>query len=303
MWASLQRRWLALPGDARGALWVLIGAVGFSITAALVKSLGETLDSFQIAFFRSVFGLAVLAPLVLRAGPAVLRTSVPMLHIGRSLAGATAMMCGFYALTHLPLATATAVSFTRPLFMIVIAVAFLGEAVRWRRWSATAIGFLGVLIMVRPGRESLDPAILVALGQALAASLAVALIKKMPADEPHLTVLFYVATVATLASLGPALWVWRTPSLGELGLALAMGVVGVGAQAAAVRGFRAGEATVVAPFDYARLLFAGALGYLLFFEVPDLWTLLGAVVIVVSTVYIAWRDAQLGAPKTGPAPD
>lgn len=301
---AIRRRWLTIPANTRGGIWMLMAAVGFSITAVLAKSLGETLDSFQIAFFRSVVGLAVLLPLAIKAGPSVVRTAVPGLHLARAMAGATAMMCGFYALTHLPLATATAITFSRPFFLIVLAVLFLGEPVRWRRWSATAIGFAGVMVMLRPGAGDFDPAILVAIGQAFAASLVVVFLKRMPTEERHLTVLFYTAAYTTLFTLGPALFVWREVSGPVLMVAVLLGVIGVTSQAAIVRAYRIAEATAVAPFDYARLLFATAFGIVLFAEFPDVWTVIGAAIIISSTIYIARREARLGAPpKTTPAPE
>ena len=302
--AGLQERWRALPANTRGGLWVLLAAVGFSVMAVLAKSLGETLHSFQIAFFRSAVGLAVLLPLVMRAGRGVLRTRVPGLHLVRAMTGAVAMMCGFYALTHLPLATATAITFTRPLFLIVVAVLFLGEPVRWRRWSATLVGFAGVMVILRPGAGDFDPAMLVALLQTLAASMVVVLLKRMPPEEKHLTVLFFTVAYTTIITLGPALWVWRESSGPILVTAVLMGAIGVSAQAAMVRAFRIAEATAVAPFDYARLLFATGFGMALFAEFPDAWTVLGAAIIVASTIYIARREARLGAPpKAVPAPE
>ncbi|NNG02715.1 MAG: DMT family transporter [Inquilinus sp.] len=300
--AELTARWQALPGNTRGALWVLLATCGFSAVSTLAKLLGAELHSVQIAFFRGLAGFVVLLPLLLRAGPSVLRTTVPSLHVGRAVAGSTAMLCGFYAITALPLATATAITFARPFFLIVLAVLFLGEAVRWRRWTATAVGFVGVLVMVRPGGGGLDPALLVALGQPAAVSVAILLLKRMPPDERHLTVLGYMAALSTLFLAIPAALVWRTPSAEQLWLVLLMGVVGVAAQAAVVRGFRAGEATAVAPFDYARLLFATGIGVAFFAEVPDAWTAVGAAIIVVSTIYIARREARLGTVKAGPTP-
>ncbi|MCB9948258.1 MAG: DMT family transporter [Rhodospirillaceae bacterium] len=299
----LTRRWEALPDNARGALWVIAASAGFSAMAALVKVLGQSLDSFQIAFFRCLVGLAVLSPLLLRSGLSTLRTTRPVLHLGRAAAGMTAMFCGFYAFTHLPLATATAITFTKPLFMIVVAVLFLGEVVRWRRWTATAVGFCGVLVMVRPGVGTFEPAMLVSLAQALSVAIAVALVKSFPRTEGTLTILFYFAILSTLISTGPALLVWRDPTWEQLGIAVVMGGLGVSSQAAIVRGYRIGEATAVAPFDYSRLLFAAFFGFVLFAEVPDVWTWLGAGVIIASTLYIARREAKTGAPpKAGPAP-
>ena len=229
---------------------------------------------------------------------------MPGLHLARALAGSFAMMCGFYALTHLPLATATAITFSRPFFLIVLAVLFLGEPVRWRRWSATAVGFAGVIVMLRPGAGEFDPAMLVAIGQAFAASMVVVFLKRMPPGERHLTVLFYTAAYTTVFTLGPALWVWHEVTGPVLVMAILLGAIGVTSQAAIVRAYRIAEATAVAPFDYARLLFATLFGIVLFTEFPDIWTILGAGIIVASTVYIARREARLGAPpKTGPAPD
>lgn len=122
-------RWTALPPNLRGAVWVLLASAGFSLMASLVKLLGQTLDSFQIVFFRCVVGLAVMLPVVARMGPRVLRTDAPFIHLGRALAGLTAMSAGFYALSHLPLATATAITFTKPLFLIIVAALLLGERV------------------------------------------------------------------------------------------------------------------------------------------------------------------------------
>jgi len=298
--ARFGARFRALPANSRGAAWMLVSAVGFSAMAVLVKHLGQTLDSFQLAFFRSAVGLAVLIPFALHAGPAALRTTAPRLHAGRALCGVTAMMCGFYAFTHLPLATATSITFAKPLFLIVIAVLFLGEVVRWRRWSATIAGFLGVLIMLRPGPDGLDPAMLAAIAQALAVAGTVVFVKKLPAGERHLAILFWFAAISTAVAIVPAVFVWRWPTPEEWALAGLMGVFGVGSQAAIVRAYRAGEATAVAPFDYARLLFATLFGFALFSEIPDLWTAAGAAVIIGSTVYIARREARLGRPGGGP---
>ena len=143
----LQRQYkaiLQLPGNVRGALWVLIAALCFTAMGTLVKLLGGAFDSFQIAFFRALFGLLAIAPFVLKMGPSKLKTKRPGLHVARSLTGTVGMFCGFYALVHLDYADAVALSYARGLFLIPLAVIFLGEVVRRRRWTATIIGFLGV---------------------------------------------------------------------------------------------------------------------------------------------------------------
>lgn len=300
---SLTARWLALSPNLRGVLWMLMASTGFTVMSALVKLLSESLDVIQVVFFRCVVGLLLLLPFVLAAGPGVLRTAQPKLHAGRAICGVLAMSCGFYAFAHLPLATATAVSFTKPLFMVFVAVLLLGEAVRWRRWTATVIGFLGVLIMVRPDEGALDPAVFVSLAGALFVALSVALVKSMPPRESNLTILFYFALASTTVALVPALLIWRPPTLEEWAIGGAIGLLGVASQAAIVRAYRVAEATIVAPFDYTRLLLATLLGLWMFAEVPDIWVGVGALVIVASTVYIARREARVGLPpKAGPTP-
>lgn len=290
--------WTALPGNVRGALWILVASVLFSAMSAMVKTVGARLDSFEIAFFRCAFGLAVILPFMLRAGPEVFRTRRPILHLVRALLGVTAMFCGFYAVTHLPLADATAISFAKPLFMIVLAVLFLGEAVRWRRWTATAVGFVGVLIMIRPGEHGLDLAMLAALFGTLCVAVVVVMIKKLSETEAPLTILFSFGVISTVIAAIPAALVWQTPTLDELVLLVLIGALGAAGQSCGIRGFRSGEATAVVPFDYSRLLFAGLFGYLLFGDVPTPHTLVGAGLIVASTLYIARREATLGKRPT-----
>jgi drug/metabolite transporter (DMT)-like permease len=291
--AGLRNKILMLPGNVRGALWVVLACILFSAMMTLTKFLGDVYDSFQMAFFRALFGLFAILPFVVRLGPAVIRTRRLGLHIVRSILGAAAMFCGFYAITHLPLADAVSISYARPLFLIPLAVLMLGEVVRLRRWSATAIGFIGVIVMLRPGGE-LEWATLVALlGAALVACVTI-LIKKLTLTERPETLLFYFGVVSTLTALAPALIVWRPVGWIELVLFMAIGAFGASGQYCMIRGYKIGEATALIPFDYTRLLFAGIIGYFLFFEIPDLWTLTGAGIIVGSTLYIALREAQLG---------
>lgn len=298
-------RWLILPGNVRGAIWILLASLLFTIMSAMVKSVGARLDSFEIGFFRCAFGLLAVLPFMLRAGPAAFQTRRPVMHLMRGLLGTTAMFCGFYALTHLPLAEATAIGFASSLFVIVLAVLFLGEAVRWRRWTATVVGFVGVLVMVGPGGHGLDPAMLVALFGTLCVATVSVVIKRLSATESPLSIVFSFGVVSTVVSAAPAAMVWQTPTADELALLVLIGAIGTAAQSCGIRGFRAGEATAVAPFDYSRLLFAGVLGYAIWGDVPTTYTLAGACLIVASTLYIARREAALArraASETGPAP-
>lgn len=281
---------------ARGAAgWMLLGCTLFALMGAVGKLLGATYDSFQIAFFRSLFGFLTVLPLAMWAGLAALRTRHPLRHLSRGLIGAFGMFCGFYALTHLPLADSTAISFTTPLFLVLLAMLILGERVRWRRGTATVVGFLGVMLMVRPGAGVLDIAAAVGLLGALSAALAIVFVKQLAAIDRPVTVALWFGVVSTLAAAVPAAIVWRTPGLVDTALLILTGVLGGLGQVCTTRAYAVADATAIAPIDYSRLVTATILGYLVFAEWPDLWTLAGAAIVILSTLYIARREAALRA--------
>jgi drug/metabolite transporter (DMT)-like permease len=287
-----------LPDNARGALWMLGAVSAFASMDALIKWVGQTLDPLQIAFFRCLFGGLFVLPFALRNGLSAVRTQRWGGHLGRALIGYTAMVLGFYAVTHLPLADATALSFARPLFMIVLAVLFLDEQVRWRRWSATGIGFLGVMVMARPGQGGFDHAALVAIAATLFVAGVGVMLKRLSTTERPETIIFYFTLTSSLMALGPALYVWRTPGWGDMAIMMLLGALGSLGQYLSIRSYRVAEATAVEPVDYARLLLATAFGLFLFGELPDAWTLVGALIIISSTLYITRREARLGRSVT-----
>lgn len=303
--ARLQARWLALPGNTRGALWMVASGIGFTVMAVAIKLLGTRLDSFQVAFFRIMFGFVVILPIAgyvgATAGWDFLRTRHLHVHAVRGILGMVAMYCSYYALARIELADFMALSFTRPLFATVLAVIILHEVVRWRRWSATAAGFIGVLIMVRPGSGTFDPAGFFALGEAFSIAFLVTLVKRLPARETTLGMLFYFGAIATVLSLPAAIYFWRWPTPEEWWLLLIIGALGALSQSFWIRAFRCGDASLVAAFDYLRLPLAAGVGLILFAEVPSIWTLVGAVIIVASTIYIARREASVGIKPT-PSP-
>jgi len=260
----------------------------------LVKLLGQSLDSLQIAFFRCLFGfLAILPFVLLQKGHHAFRTTHPVGHFLRGVLGVAAVIAGFYATTRLPLTDSTAISFTAPLFMILTAIFVLGETVRWRRGLATAAGFIGVLIMVRPDRGAIDAAAAIALFGAFLGALSTTLIKRLSTTEPALTILVYFGLFSTLLTAVPAWLAWRQPEPSQWVMLALVGAIGAIGQFFQVRAFAIGELTAVAPIDYARLIFAGILGFVVFAEIPDRYTVAGAAVIVGSTLYIAYREAQL----------
>ena len=287
-----------LTANQQGALLMVAAACGFTMVGALVKLLGQGgMAPYQTGFVRALVGFCAVLPFAWQVGPSVLRTRHPWIHLLRGLAGGTAMLCGYTALTLLPLAEVTALSFTTPLFVILLAALMLGERVRWRRSLATLVGFLGVIIMLRPGVGTLDPAAFLALTTAFGVALAGTLVKRLPREESRITMLLVSSTVAMALAALPAAFTWRSPSGWELGLLVAVGLLSVGSQSLMIQALKLGEATFVSPFSYSKLLLAGVIGYVLFAEVPDYWTLAGAAVIIASTYYIMRRDASLARPS------
>jgi drug/metabolite transporter (DMT)-like permease len=177
--------------------------------------------------------------------------------------------------------------------MILTAILLLGEKVRWRRGLATVAGFIGVLVMVRPDSGTLDVAAMVALFAAFLAALSTTLIKRLSATEEALTILVYFGLFSSLLTAIPAYFVWRPLTGDELALLALVGALGAVGQCCQVRPFAAGELMAVVPIDYSRLVFAGIMGFLLFAELPDRYTLVGAAMIVASTLYIARRETHL----------
>ena len=289
---ALATRWQGLPGNVRGALWILIASFLAALLLLIAKLLGSRLHPAQISFVRALIAVAVLAPVLLAAPGRSFRTNRPLTHVAAGIFGVTSLTCFFFAVTRLNIADVTALAFTRTLFLIVLAVLFLGETVRIRRWSATAVGFIGVLVMIRP-TGGVDVATFVALLGAISAAITTVLFKKLTGTEDPLTQLFYFFTVSAAATLVPALLTWHTPTWSEFGMLALLALAGVLNVICFTLGVRIGEATAVIPVDYTRLLFAAALGFVAFAEVPDLWMWVGAALIVASTLYITNREARL----------
>nr|WP_281354706.1 DMT family transporter [Roseospira navarrensis] len=287
-----------MSGNARGALFMLLSAVSFSAMGGMIKVVGGELHSFQVVFFRCLFGMMVLLPFIRRQGFGIFHTRRPGMHSLRVVFGILAMFCLFHAITHMELAAAITITYARPLFMIVLAVLILGEVVRWRRGLATAVGFVGVIVVMRPDPTALDIHALTALASAALIASALTMVKMLSSTEKPLSILMWFVTGAVLASLGPALWVWRWPEPLTWVLLVAIGAAASLGQYLAVRAYREGEATLVTPFDYSQILWATLIGMVLFAEVPDAWTLVGAAIIIASALYIMYREAQLGRPAT-----
>ena len=227
------------------------------------------------------------------------KTNYPAMQFSRALLGAMAIIFMFYGLTMIPLADSQAIIFSRPLWMIPLAVIFLAEVVRWRRWTATMIGFCGVLVMVWPG-DTMQLGALLIVGNAICAAAGFTLIKIMTQKgEGRLTILCW-HTILTAALSGiPLYLVWISPTFTELLLLIIMGAGLTFAHSCIIRALECGEATAVLPFDYSRLIFAMVIGYFFFAETVDSWTASGAAIIILANYYIVRREAVLEVTDSG----
>jgi drug/metabolite transporter (DMT)-like permease len=202
------------------------------------------------------------------------------------------MLSWFYGISYVPLATATAVNFTAPLFATMAAAVILHEEVGLRRWAAVVIGFVGVLVIMRPSHESLDPMLLVILLSAASWAMNNITVKYLVRTEPPSTVVALFSVYLMPLSLIPALFVWQWPDLRTLCALAGLGVLGTLAHLSVARAYLTADASACAPYEFVRLPYAALIGYLLFGEVSDGWTWVGAAIIAGAVIYVAHREAR-----------
>jgi drug/metabolite transporter (DMT)-like permease len=251
------------------------------------------LHPFEVVFLRNVFACIILLPLLAWRGRSLLQSAQFPLYGWRAAISLFSMQAWFYALSLIPLGEVTAISFLAPLFGTIGAVFLLGERVRLRRWTAVIVGFLGAMIILRPGAIPLGAGQICAVLSAMTMGVTAILIKQLTArDDPDKIVLLTNLLLAPL-SLVPALFVWRWPSPDALVPLVGMGVCAVLGHVTLVRGYAATDASLAMTFEFSRLPFAVGIAYVAFKETIDLWTWAGALVIFGSAVYITHREAQL----------
>ena len=284
-------------------MWMLASAITFTLMTTLIKYLGEDYPASLQTFYRSAATFVVLIPVIIRDPAGAFRTTRPGILFFRSAVGTASTIFAFYAYQKMPLADANALSFTRALWLVPLAVFVLGEKVGPRRIFATGVGFAGVLLMLQPSAGGgLTLPALAALASSLMFAMTITGMKVMTRDHSTTTLLVWAGTLGVIMSLPPALFVWRWPSTVDFLLLSAMGVLGMITQACYIKGMALGDAAAMAPIDYTRLVFAIALGYALFGDIPNAITMIGAGVVIASTLYITFREVKQGA-KKAPATD
>jgi len=295
----------------RGIALKLCSVLIFIVMSALVKVVAERVPVGETVFFRSLLAIPVILAWLamrgeLRTG---LRTRNPVGHLWRGLAGTLSMGLNFAALAYLPLPEVTALSYAAPLLTVILASMFLGEEVRLFRLSAVLIGLVGVMIVLWPRLTILNGGVVdgeAALGvtlvltAALCTALAMVFIRKMAALETTSAIVFWFAVTSTLLSLTTLPFGWVMPTMGEAALLVTVGLLGGTAQIFMTQAFREADASVIAPFDYASMIFALVIGYVFFSEVPTGAMLVGSAIVVAAGCLIIWREHALGLERTRP---
>ncbi|MEZ5853995.1 MAG: DMT family transporter [Hyphomicrobiaceae bacterium] len=277
-----------------GVFWVTLAMALFAGLAGSSRyAMSMGLHPLQVAFLRFASALILMLPLLAWRGAALVRSAAPRLYFIRASISLFSMTCWFWAISLIPLGELTAIGFLSPLFGTVAAVLFLGEKVRARRMTALAVGFLGAMIMLRPGLSPFGLGQGMALFSAFSGGIMAVLLKQLSGHDDPDKIVFLTTSIMTPLSLIPALFVWHPVTLHMLPVLIIVGATGVLGHVCLMRGFRAADASLVLTFEFSRLPFAVALGFILFGELIDYWTWFGAAIIFVSAVYIVRREAQL----------
>ena len=275
----------------RGGLYMMGAAASFTIMTSLIRVIAQEIHPFEIGFFRTITNLILMVPFVLRTGPTVFQTENHKVYALRGLIGVAFVMSYFSGAAMIPVSDSQALIFTSPLFAAALVVVFLGEKIRGRRMVALGIGFVGAMIILRPGFDAINlGAVLVLIG-AMTNGASNALVKYTTRkDHPDTAVLFLMLYVTPLIAL-PTVFVWVTPSWEQLGFLLAIGFFATLNQRFLSRAFAAADATAVLPYDFSRLPFAALIGWFVFSELPDFWVWVGGAIIFAASIYIAHRES------------
>ena len=282
-----------LPPPLMAISLMAVAAILFVAMHTVVRSMSGQLHPFEIAFFRAFLGLFVLLPFVFKDNFSILKTKNIKLHSLRGILNAGAMLCFFYGLSITPLAQVTALGFSAPLFATVLAVIFLGEVVRVRRWTAIIIGFLGTMIILRPGMVDLGIGPLLIVISAAIWSVALMVIKVMTRTDSSVTISFYASIFLSPLVFFAAFPFWELPSWEQLGWMFLLAALGTFAQTLMNQSLKLADTSVVMPVDFSKMIWATLLGFVFFDEVPDFYTWVGAILIFGSTTYIAIRESRL----------
>lgn len=287
--------------NAQGAGLALVSMAIYATHDAVVKSLGGAYSAIQIIFFATLLSFPILTVILLRDPRVIsLRPVRPVWVMVRAVATLATSVSAFYAFSHLPLAQVYPLLFAMPLLITIMAIPILGERVGWHRWAAVVVGLMGVIIVVRPGQAELGLGHLAALGAAFCGALASVIVRKI-GNEERSVVLLLSPLLVNFVAMGAALpFVWVPLQLPDLGLMAVVALFGLCGAFLSILAYRIGEAVIVAPMQYSQILWAVFFGWVFFHESLDTTTIIGASVVIVSGLYIVWRESTADVSQNTP---
>ncbi|MFA9419709.1 MAG: DMT family transporter [Gammaproteobacteria bacterium] len=281
-----------LPDNLKGIAFLMLASFVFSLMALLIKLLGQRLHITHILLVRQIGMVLMVAPAILTNFPGSLRTTRPGLQLVRVFFALVAMLCGFSAIIHMPLADATAIFFAKSFFITIFAVLFLAETVGVYRWSAVLIGFVGVMVMLQPGTDNFSIYGLASLAGAAGAAAVMILLRLLSRSDSADTIMTYGALGVGLVMILPGIYFWQQPTTSEWLLLVAVAVVSYFGQRCNIFAYKHGEASLLASLDYVRLLWATLFGFLVFDQLPGGATWFGAAIVVAAAIFMIYRETR-----------
>ncbi len=288
-----------LPDNLKGTLFLMLASILFSLMALVIKLLGQHLHVTQILFLRQLGMVVMVLPAIMRHFPGSLRSSRPDLQLLRMGFAVVAMLGGFTAVIHLPMADATAIFFAKSFFLTIFAVLFLGEVVGVYRWSAVAIGFLGVMFMLQPGTAEFSIYSLACLTGAAGAAAVMIILRILSHKDSADTIMTWSALGIGLVMAIPGIYYWQPPTMSEWGLLAVLAVVSYFGQRCNIFAYKHGEASLLASLDYVRLLWATLFGFLVFGHFPGVPTWIGASIVIAAAIFTIYRETRRGRERVG----
>lgn len=295
---------MPVSSTSRGVVLKIVSTLVFAVMVTLIKLVSAEVPPGEVLFARAFFGtVPVLVWLAARGElPSGLRTRQPFGHVKRAVVGTISMFCWFASIVYLPLPDTTAINYSSPLFGVVFAALFLGEKVRVYRWSAVAVGFFGVLVVLsehitstgvaRDGGQAVGAAF--SLASAVFAALAMVTVRSLTATETTGAIVLYFSSAAAAFALFTIPFGWVVPTPWQAGILIAAGLCGGVGQVLMTEAYRNAEASAIAPFDYANMIWIVAISYVLFADVPSLTVVIGSLIVIGSGIFVMWRERRLG---------
>ena len=281
-------------GTTSRAVMLMLGAtLMLASMHGLVRQLSSDMHPFMIVFFRNLFGLVAVLPLLLQAGLGSLKTHNPRLHMLRAGVGVIAMLGWFYALSKVPIANATALSFSTTIFATVSAWLFLGERLRWRRSAAIVVGLVGVFVVLRPSAEGFNIYALLVLFTSIAWGISLTIVKHLSKTETPTSIVSWMGITLVILSFWPALAVWHTPTMEQLLWLFLVGALATAGHLLMTTSIQMADTSLVMSVDFTRLIWTALIGAYFFNEILDVWTFVGASIIFLAGWYIVFRESRM----------